>query len=133
MKVLQNEKGFTLIELVLIIVILGILGAVATVQFGNITTQANIASLDGAGGPYGTQLALSVNALSRIPTCAEFTANVFTPVTLAGGAVTATAPGPCAGGLIDVVLTVNATCLYTWTYDEANGSFTRVVTDITGC
>ena len=61
MKILRNEKGFTLIELVLIIVILGILGAVATVQFGTITRDANIASLDGAGGPYGTQLALAVN------------------------------------------------------------------------
>lgn len=70
MKMLKNEKGFTLIELVLVIVVLGILAAVATVQFGTLTTDAKKASLDGGAGPYNAQLALAVNTLKGLPTSA---------------------------------------------------------------
>ena len=65
---LKNEKGFTLIELVLIIVILGVLAAVATVQFGTIIADSKQASLDGATGPYSAQLSLAINTLKALPT-----------------------------------------------------------------
>ncbi|MBI3812684.1 MAG: type II secretion system protein, partial [Nitrospirae bacterium] len=67
MKILKNEKGFTLIELVLIIVILGILGAVATVQFGTIITDAKNSAIDGTFGQYSAQLSLAINSLKAIP------------------------------------------------------------------
>ncbi len=68
MKLLKNQSGFTLIELVLIIVVLGILAAVAMVQFGNITTDAKNAALDGAVGPYSAQLAIAINNVRALPT-----------------------------------------------------------------
>lgn len=68
MKILRNEKGFTLIELVLIIIVLGLLAAVAIVQFGTITTDARNAALQGAVGPYSAQLAIAVNTIRGLPT-----------------------------------------------------------------
>ena len=44
----QKQKGFTIIELVVVIVILGILAAVAFPKFENMSQQARDAVLDGA-------------------------------------------------------------------------------------
>ncbi|HUK55950.1 MAG TPA: type II secretion system protein [Nitrospiria bacterium] len=109
MKMLKNEKGFTLIELVLIIVILGILGAVAMVQFGTILTDSKNAAIDGTFGQFNAQLALAINSLKALPTtgaAGTFYSNVFTLVSLSGSGVVTSAfsggsPdtfGICAGG-----------------------------------
>lgn len=68
MHILKNEKGFTLIELVLIIVILGILGAVATIQFGNIIRDAKDSSVVGGAASASAQLAVAINAAKALPT-----------------------------------------------------------------
>ncbi len=43
----QNEKGFTLVELITVIVILGILSAVAVTRFQDLTQDANVSSTKG--------------------------------------------------------------------------------------
>ena len=50
----QYQKGFSLIELVIVIVILGLLAATAIPRFLNVTEDAEDASVDGVAGGLAT-------------------------------------------------------------------------------
>ena len=54
----MGRKGFTLIELILVIAILGILAVSALPKFLNLSTQAKIASRDGVVGAVRSGIAL---------------------------------------------------------------------------
>jgi len=47
-KILKNEKGFTLIEIIAVLIILGILAAVAVPKFLSLTADAEQKAIDGA-------------------------------------------------------------------------------------
>lgn len=55
---MQQQKGFTLIELVVVIVILGVLAAVALPRFMNATEDAHTAAVQGTGGALAAGVAL---------------------------------------------------------------------------
>ena len=77
-KILKNEKGFTLIEIIAVLIILGILAAVAVPKFLDLTQQAEQKAIDGAvsAGMSTVSLLYGQLALSNgvAPTAAELEA-----------------------------------------------------------
>jgi MSHA pilin protein MshA len=59
MKKIRNQKGFTLIELVLVIVVLGILAAFAVPQFVDISSNARTSSVTAMSGAVRSAVALA--------------------------------------------------------------------------
>lgn len=55
----RRAKGFTLIELVTVIVILGILAVFALPRFANVTEQAHDASIEGVKGALASAMAIA--------------------------------------------------------------------------
>ncbi len=59
MNKIQSNAGFTLVELITVILILGILAATALPKFMDVTDQAHEAAFKGVAGSFGSAIALA--------------------------------------------------------------------------
>jgi MSHA pilin protein MshA len=137
---MKKQSGFTLIELVIVIVILGILAATALPRFSNLTQDARIASLNGLAGSlrsaasiaHATQLAKGYDSA--------------TAVTLDGVSIAMTGGWPQTNPVSNTItdytgfsyngtglfsLTTNCTVQYT--NNGAAGTFPAVTVTSSGC
>ena len=90
MKRLKNEAGFTMIELVVVIVILGILAAFAVPRFASLRAEAQVAAVNGMGA--GLRSAVAVVRSRYI-----VEGTLTTPVTMQDGTTVAVSTGGTGG------------------------------------
>jgi len=85
----HSQSGFTLIELVMVIVILGILAAFALPRFADLTDQARLASIQGIAG--AIKSAAGISRAQQLADGSAANASVTldgTVITMVGGAPT---------------------------------------------
>jgi len=116
-----KQNGFTLIELMIVIAIIGILAAIAVPQYQTYTNKAKFSEVVGAANPFKVGVELCVLNTGAVTGCNPSTATTITDVppiptsftgnvasiAVASGVITATASGlnsatyiltPTAGG-----------------------------------
>lgn len=81
----QVQRGFTLIELVMVIVILGVLAAVAIPKFVDLSGDARNAAIQGVAG--GITSASSVNYAAKSANSAKGTSTATLSCSAAAGAI----------------------------------------------
>lgn len=109
---MRASRGFTIIELIVVIVVLGILAAVAIPRFANVGTESRIASMQGVAGSMN-----SAREVIRAKWYAAASASLATVTTVDGTSVAvqtvpvARAGYPTAAGMVNALsISGNISC-----------------------
>ena len=117
---MYKEKGFTLIELVIAIVIIGILAAIAVPKFIDLTGDATTATKKGMSGAVKSSHAIATADLKRFPTNTELATYVT------GDGISAAANG--------IYVSIDGTQHTVKTYKDSNcATLITTTTDFVQC
>ncbi len=103
----QSQQGFTLIELVMVIVILGVLAATAIPKFVDLKTDARQAALDGVKGALSSAAAINYAARSANSSKGNAVANCTDVATSMQGGI------PADYSITGAVVAVNTSVICT--------------------
>ena len=117
---MKKEAGFTLIELVAVLVILALLGAMAVPRFVDVSSQALIAAQNGSLAGVRSGHAMAIADLRSLPTVTELATYVNGPNI-----------SPVSTG-IQVVINGTNYQVETFT-DTTCTAITQAVSDLVGC
>lgn len=105
----QAQKGFTLIELMIVIAIIGILAAVAVPQYGQYTKRAKFAEVISATAPIKTGIDVCLQTNQATTACDDWAEIGVTEASVLVGANVTAAAISEASGTITVQMTGDAT------------------------